>query len=161
LDKLTKWLPGDALVLYVAGITAFQTTSVAGSWTLLAVMWVVCVLLVAGGAMFPPQTADRLQSVNRTSWAIMTVVTMVVTAVAFGVWSLTVPGSAWQHWSLIHDNGPGVTWAASLLAVVYGAIVDPAVDWMKGKTLDREARKLAASPPQTAQPPPPPLHPPQ
>jgi len=161
LDKLTKWLPGDALVLYVAGITAFQTTSTSGSWALLAVMWFVCMLLVAGAAFAVTDHPYRHQHRPWHNKMIVTAVSMVVTAIAFGVWSMTVPGSAWQHWSLIHDNSPGVTWAATLVAAVFGALVDPGVEWIKERFMTPSQRKTQpatsiawpVSPPPPAAPP--------
>ena len=64
---------------------------------------------------------------------------MVLTAIAFGAWSVSVPGSAWQRWDVVADNPTAVGWIAIVVGLLFGAIADPFVGWLHASETPRSA----------------------
>lgn len=127
LDQITRWLPGDAITLYIAGIAAFEGDKITNSITLLVVMWVVAVGLVLLGAIVKADPA--LTTSQRVRG---TIAGMVLTAIAFGVWTLTVPGAGWQRWEVVTDYPHIVGWGAGLVGVLFGLAADPIMRAVRG-----------------------------
>ncbi|GAA0503950.1 hypothetical protein Ade02nite_35210 [Paractinoplanes deccanensis] len=114
VNTLTKWIPGDALAVYVTGVTALHAQPQSRpSVPLLVVVAVVAPLLVIGGAW---ATGKPL---GTPTW-----VSAGLALVAFGIWSLTVPFSGWQRWSLISGNQEGVAIGAAVAALLFGLFAE-------------------------------------
>jgi hypothetical protein len=113
IDKLTKWIPGDVLALYVAGVSLLLSREGGGpSIPLLIVGSVATVGVVLLGA----------KAANNLSGG--TVLRAFLALVAFAIWSATVPGSGWQEVDLVADNPEWVTIGAALAGIFYGIIAE-------------------------------------
>lgn len=114
LDRLTKWIPGDVLALYVAAVTAFAAKSGAKpSPVLLVVFIVLAAAFVIGGAF--AATGDVPKTV---------LLPAVLAAVAFTIWSLSVPFSGWQRWKFVSDNRAAVAIVAAVFGLLFGFVAD-------------------------------------
>jgi hypothetical protein len=102
-DKVTKWIPGDALALYLPGVSYFSTPN---PWWL-AIMTVVAGVLVVGAAF---ATGEKIR---KEVW-----VSAVLASVAFAIWSLSIPSSGWQAISAIQND----KFVVSLAGAVAGAL---------------------------------------
>jgi hypothetical protein len=80
-DRITKWIPGDALALYLPGVAYFANPN---PWWL-AIMTVVAGLLVIGSVF---ATGEKIR---REVWAAALLAT-----IAFLIWSLSIPSSGWH-----------------------------------------------------------------
>jgi O-antigen/teichoic acid export membrane protein len=126
---MVKWIPGEAVALYVAGITATNADRVRERIWLLVVMWAVAVLLVPLSA-YLGSTPSKL---TEKGPIIVTAVTTALAGVAFGVWSLTIPGGAWQRWDAVANSPSTVAWGGGAVAVLFGLLAEPLVDKLKAK----------------------------
>jgi hypothetical protein len=114
VDKITKWIPGDALALYVAAVTAFGAkTGAQPSWLLL-----ICGVVLTG--VLVPLSAFA----NKGGISSATVLPAILAAIAFAIWSLTVPFSGWQRWSLVHENQAAVAIVAAVIALLFGLLAE-------------------------------------
>jgi hypothetical protein len=117
VDRLTKWIPGDTLAIYVPGVTAIAASSGKPSVLLLVVMIVVTPLFVLGAAFSARHSIDR---------AVLT--SAVLAAIAFTIWSLSVPLSGWQKLSWISENDGSVAIGAAILGVLFGQLAEGIVN---------------------------------
>jgi hypothetical protein len=114
VDRLTKWIPGDVLALYVAGVTALAAAQDARpSLVLLAGFAVVALLWVPAAAW------ASTGSVPSRTWLPAGLATA-----AFCLWTLSVPFSGWQRWSVVSDNQAAVAIVAALLGIFFGFFAD-------------------------------------
>jgi hypothetical protein len=114
VDRLTKWIPGDVLALYVAGVTALAAAQDARpSLVLLAGFAVVALLWVPAAAW------ASTGSVPGRTW-----LPAGLAAAAFCLWTLSVPFSGWQRWSVVSDNQAAVAIVAALLGIFFGFFAD-------------------------------------
>jgi hypothetical protein len=114
VDRLTKWIPGDVLALYVAGVTALAAAQGARpSIVLLAAFAVVALLWVPAAAW------ASTGSVPSRTW-----LPAGLAATAFCLWTLSVPFSGWQRWSVVSDNQAAVAIVAALLGIFFGFFAD-------------------------------------
>ena len=117
IDKLTKWIPGDVLALYVAGITALKGSSPTSepSAALLVAFAVLTpvVILLGGWRSDPPITNLPARAGLGTG--------------AFLAWSLTLPFSGWQQLNFIAANAAGVAIVAAVVGLLYGLVADKLV----------------------------------
>jgi hypothetical protein len=112
-DKLAKWIPGDVISFYVAAVSIFTVAnSKEPSVPLLIIAIVAAAVLVITGAF---ATGDVTRK---------TLLTALFGAVAFAIWSITVPAGGWQRWDFVADNQEGVTLGAAAIGVVFGQIAD-------------------------------------
>src|ERR671910_2077992 len=86
IDKITLWIPGDVVVIYVAGVTALLTQSNEPNVVWLVVMAVVTLMYVP----FAAWVARR--QITGAVWQ-----RALLAVVAFLIWSLTVPESGWYE----------------------------------------------------------------
>jgi hypothetical protein len=114
VDRLTKWIPGDVLALYVASVTAFSTEANAQPSVPLLVVFVVVTPLFVVGSAFAAR--GSVGSVELLSAALA--------IGAFTIWSLTVPFSGWQRWNVVDDNQAAVAVAAALGGVLFGFLAE-------------------------------------
>jgi len=121
VDRITKWIPGDVLAIYVAGVTIVasrgQGTLDVGWLVIAAIATPVLVLLAA----WSTGQVDRGHMV-RAGLAL----------IAFMVWSLTVPSSGWQQLTFIAAEPGLVTVIAALAGLLFGLIAEGTVlRWAK------------------------------
>src|SRR3954453_17897765 len=88
LDRVTKWIPGDALALYAAAVTAFASKSGAQPSVALLVVGIV-----ACGALVLLSAFATSGSIATSAW-----LPAGLASGAFAIWSLSVPFSGWQRW---------------------------------------------------------------
>jgi hypothetical protein len=112
-DKLTKWIPSDTLAIYVPGVTLLGASRVSPSILFLIVMIVVTPLFTLGFAF---STGEPL---TRTVW-----VSAALAAVAFAIWSLSVPMNGWQSITLIATNKGAVAVGAALAGILFGYLAE-------------------------------------
>ena len=114
LGKLTKWIPGDVIALYVAAVTALAAAKNAQPSVALLIVFIVVtplfVILSAFAASGSVQAKILLPAI--------------LAAVAFTLWSLSVPLSGWQRWSFVHDHQAVVAIAAAIVAILYGFLAE-------------------------------------
>lgn len=104
-DRLTKWIPGDTLALYVPFVTFLATPSVA----LLIVMILATPLFVLGAAF---ATGGKF---TKRVW-----VSAVLGMVAFAIWSVSVPQSGWQRWPVVVANQALFAFGGAILGSLFG-----------------------------------------
>ena len=126
VDSLAKWIPGEVIAFYAAGIAALrgtlepegaakevvasQPTPYAG-WLLLGSMLLAAVLTVVGAIKGGPENKPRRATRADTGYVAILVVLSVT---AFVVWSLAIPDSWW--------TGQGVLTVVATVAVAGFAI---------------------------------------
>ena len=107
IDRLTKWIPGDALALYVAAVTAFAASDGARPSPLLLLVFVILsAAFVIGGAFASTGELPRTVVLPAT-----------LGAAAFAIWTLSVPFSGWQRWGFVSDNQAAVAVIAAVAGV--------------------------------------------
>jgi hypothetical protein len=121
VDRVVKWIPGDTLALYVPGVTllAAREDEPEPSAGFLLLMILVTPLFVVGAAF-----AGGRMSLN--GW-LRVVVSAVLAAVAFMIWSLSVPFGGWQRWDLVADNAGEVAIGAAIAAVLFAFLAEGVV----------------------------------
>lgn len=113
IDRLTKWIPGDVLALYMAAVTASAASGSKPSPLLL----IVFVLLTPGVVV-----GSHFASAGEIPRA--TLLPAGLAAGAFAIWTLSVPLSGWQSWDLVSDNQGMVAVAAAAVALIYGLFAE-------------------------------------
>lgn len=108
-DKLTKWIPGDALAIYTPGVTIIGAFDSEPSVLLLVAMLIATPLLTLGFAF--STGAPLTQAV----W-----LSAVLACVAFAIWSLSVPMNGWQSISFVADNKGLMAVGAAIIGTVFG-----------------------------------------
>lgn len=113
IDKITKWIPGDVLALYVAGVTVLSQPAGDPSLVFLIVMAVVTALVgilsaFAAGVPIGKATSTRIA----------------LAVAAFLIWSLTVPSSGWQDLEPVRQNPGLVAVAAGIFGLLFGLLAE-------------------------------------
>ena len=113
-DRVTKWIPGEVITLYVAAITAIAGSSgLDPSIPLLIAFAVVAALFTFGGAF-----------ANSGEVPSGTVLSALLATIAFLIWSLTVPASGWQELDVVKDNPTEVAIAAAIFGILFSQIAE-------------------------------------
>jgi len=112
-DRLTKWIPGDTLALYAPCITFLATDDATPSVLLLVVMIVATPLFVIGAAF---ATGGKF---TKQVW-----VSAGLGAVAFAIWSMSVPLSGWQRWPLVANHEAGFAIGAAIAGIFFGYLAE-------------------------------------
>lgn len=112
LDRLTKWIPGDVLVLYVAAVTASSTRGSKTSLLVLVAAAVLTPLVVICAAYAKGGPTKRV-------W-----VSAILAAVAFAIWSVSVPLSWWQRLPDVQANQAIFAIGAAALGLLFGFIAE-------------------------------------
>lgn len=115
VDKVVRWIPGDVLGLYLAGVSAIGADK-PQLW-LLAVAIVLAPFIVVVGSRTLPQAQRPTQVTARA----------VLSVFAVAIWALAVPGSGWQVWSFVRDNAQVVAVVGAILGLVFGLIASVVV----------------------------------
>lgn len=114
VNKVTKWIPGEAIALYVAAITAFSSTAGGNSsWALLVVFVILSAALVILGAF---------AATGKVPTA--TLVGAALAAAGATIWSLTVPLGGWQRIGWVHDNQAAVAVGAAVVALLFTLVAE-------------------------------------
>lgn len=112
IDRVTKWIPGDVLALFVAGVTTIAGfTADPGP----RVVW-----LVASAAAAPLIVILIPYSSGQGKVAALTWRKALAALLAFGIWSLTIPDTAWHQWSVVASNSVLITLFMALVGIVFG-----------------------------------------
>ncbi|HNI35543.1 MAG TPA: hypothetical protein PLV93_09090 [Microthrixaceae bacterium] len=97
VDRLTKYIPGDAIVGYTAIITLFSSADGVPdpqlSWALVFLLGVTPGLVIIGFLLAP----------NHGGLGAI-VPDVILGMIAFAVWSVTVPGNGWLDWTVVANN---------------------------------------------------------
>ncbi len=116
VGSVTKWIPGDALAIYITGVSALASQAHSKpSVVFLVIVVLLTPALVLGGAW---ATGKPIKS---PTW-----VSAGLAALAFLIWSLTVPFSGWQRWTLVADNQEGVAICAAIAGILFGLFAEGA-----------------------------------
>jgi hypothetical protein len=113
IDKITVWIPGDVLVIYVAGVTALLTQSNEPNVVWLVVMAVITLVYV------PIAAWVARKQITGAVW-----VRALLAVVAFLIWSLTVPESGWQELEAVAKNPGWVALIATLAGLFFGLLAE-------------------------------------
>lgn len=114
LDRLVKWIPGDTLAIYLPGVTMLASKEDAKpSVVFLIVMILFSFAVTVGGAF---ATGAKI---SRRTWT-----SAVLGAIAFAIWSLSVPLSGWQQWDLVVQNQAAVAIIGATVGILFGLIAE-------------------------------------
>lgn len=111
VDKVVKWVPGDVLALYAAGVTAFDVDNPRG--------WLLVGAILAGplflwlGAFSQGAPFGRKERVAA-----------VLAVPATALWAGSVPGNGWLEWKVISDNPKPAAFIFVVVAAVFGLLAD-------------------------------------
>jgi hypothetical protein len=112
-EDVIKWIPGDALAIYMTGVTALSAGAQSKpSVAFLVVAAVLTPVLVLLGAW----AKGKVELVHWVSAGLG--------VLAFLIWSLTVPFSGWQSWSLVADHQVGVAIFGAIAGVLFGLFAE-------------------------------------
>lgn len=124
VDRITKYIPGDAIAGYTAIITLFSSTDGVPDpqlgWALIFLLGVTPGLVIFGYLLAPNH--NGLSAI---------VPDLVLGIIAFAVWSVTVPGNGWLDWSVVGDNPKQV----ASIGIVVGIFM-PLVAKLLGRDTD-------------------------
>jgi hypothetical protein len=113
IDKITVWIPGDVVVIYVAGVTALLTQNNKPNVLWLVVMAVVTLVYV------PTAAWVARQQITSAVWG-----RALLAVVAFLIWSLTVPRSGWHELEAVAKNPGWVALIATLAGLFFGLLAE-------------------------------------
>lgn len=112
MSRLTKWIPSDTLIVYLPGVTLLAGDTGRPSLIFLILMIVVTPLFVLGAAFATGKITKRV------------VVSAVLAAVAFAIWSLPVPLSGWQALSAVKANAGAVAVGAAIAGILFSFLAE-------------------------------------
>ena len=131
-DTVAKWIPGEVLALYVAGVTMIGTPNV--FWLVIGILLAPLVVVLAAYANSGKLPTDqRIQ--GRATLAL----------VAMLLWTLVVPNSGWWSWDVIGNNPEAVALAGGALGLIFGLVAEGTARW-----LDAQAARTPVSAPSNA-----------
>lgn len=121
VDSLVAWIPGEVIAAYMALVLALQSNDTTdGAAKPTALGWLVGAIVAAGILTFLGGFAKN-RDLTRAQWVEL-VVKVVLSAVAFALWSLVLPGSWWQSINTIADNAAVVAIVAGVAAAAFGLL---------------------------------------
>lgn len=110
VGRVVRWIPGDVVALYGAAILWVTPEPLAPS---LALWWwfVAAAPVVTLAGAFATRNLKKFDAVKAA-----------LAAVAFAIWSLSVPRSGWQQLGAIAANPGWVIAASALGGVIFGLV---------------------------------------
>lgn len=132
-DTVAKWIPGEVLALYVAGVTMIGRPS--WFWLVVGVLLAPATVLLAAFAnsgRFPPGSRTGV----RAGLGFLAMV----------LWSLTVPASGWESWTVVRDNRAAVALAAGVVGLLFGLVAEGLSRWVDGRPATRRRRAGPGAP---------------
>lgn len=131
-DIYTKWIPGDALAIFVALTAAFRGTITTGGLTPHAWGLLVVGLASAGGLTLLGALSANLSAADVAHRAKVPeiAIRVVLAGLAFGFWSLTVPGAWWE----VKGWNAGILAAVSFaISIGFALVAEISVTYFKSK----------------------------
>jgi hypothetical protein len=116
-DTVAKWIPGEVLALYTAGVTMIGHPN----WFWLAIGVILAPVVVVLGAF---ANSGKLPSDPRIQ------ARAGLALVAMLLWSLVVPASGWWEWGLVGNNPAAVALAGAALGLVFGLVAEGVSRWV-------------------------------
>jgi hypothetical protein len=114
IDKVTKWIPGDVLAIYTAGVTVLKQSQ--GSQP--SILWLVIMAFVTPILVFLFAFSVN-EKINKKL-----IFKAVLAFFGFAIWSLTIPFSGWQTWDLIYNHPGFITVIAGLAGLLFGLLAE-------------------------------------
>lgn len=120
VDKLLAWIPGEVIAAYMALVLALQgsdadTVEPTSGW------WLVGAIASAGILTFLGGFANPV-NLNEADWRELLLKSVVLSPLAFALWSFVLPGSWWQSIDGIANNAPVVAIVAGIGATAFGLL---------------------------------------
>jgi len=113
IDKITMWIPGDVIVIYVAGVTALFAQGNESSVVWLVVMAVVTLVYVPVAALV------ARKEITGAVWG-----RALLAVVAFLIWSLTVPANGWLELDALAQEAGLVALIATVAGLFFGLLAE-------------------------------------
>ena len=120
VNTLVEWIPGEVIAAYMALVLALQADGASGTPEPTSLWWLVGAIVAAGVLTFLGGFSKR-SGLNGREWLELGV-RVVLSAAAFALWSLVLPGSWWQSIHDIADNAAVVAIVAGLAASAFGLL---------------------------------------
>jgi hypothetical protein len=117
VDTLVAWIPGEVIAAYMALVLALQRDDTSGVVKPTSVWW----LIGAAGLLTFLGGFSNSTYLSGDEWLELGV-KVVLSAMAFALWSLVLPGSWWQSIHDIADNAAVVAILAGLAAAAFGLL---------------------------------------
>jgi hypothetical protein len=119
-DTVAKWIPGEVLALYVAGVTMIGTPNL--FWLIVGVLLAPLVVVLGAYANSGKLPTDQRIYVRAG-----------LGLVAMLLWSLVVPGSGWWEWGAVADNPEAVALTGGALGLIFGLIAEGTARWVDAR----------------------------
>jgi hypothetical protein len=130
VDALVAWIPGEVIAAYMALVLALQgKENTGGVPKPTALGWLIAAILAAGLLTFLGGFATS-RDLTHSQWLELGV-KVVLSAFAFTLWSLVLPGSWWQSINTIGNNAAVVAIAAGLGATAFGLLAQGIVERLR------------------------------
>jgi hypothetical protein len=110
IGRVTRWIPGDILVLFAGAINWVSAEPEHPSVKLLVLFFLATPVVVLLGAF----AKRKLVGFDYVKAALA--------MLAFAIWSLSIPRSGWHQWPLVNDNPGWVTTASALVGLIFGLL---------------------------------------
>jgi hypothetical protein len=120
VDTLVAWIPGEVIAAYMALVLALQGDDTSGVVKPTSVWWLIGAIGAAGLLTFLGGFSNSTY-LSGEEWLALGV-KVVLSAMAFALWSLVLPGSWWQSIHDIADNAAVVAILAGLAAAAFGLL---------------------------------------
>jgi hypothetical protein len=108
-DRVTKWIPGDALALYLPGVSFFEDPN---PW------WLVTMTVVSGLLVLSAAFATG-EKIRKEVYAAAGLGSM-----AFAIWSLSVPSSGWQAIPVLHEKKFMISLVGALAGALFALVAE-------------------------------------
>ena len=121
VDTLIAWIPGEVIAAYTALVLALQPEDAEGMVTEITSGWWLIGAIAFAAALTFASGFSKSDDLTGRQWGELSART-VLSAIAFALWSLVVPGSWWQSIDDIADNTTVVALVAGIVAALFGLI---------------------------------------